>query len=404
MHRRLGTWSIGLLAASLGLAGFVGGVAQADPGYAVTPVVIGLSNPRGVAVDEAGNLFVAQAGAYQGEPQATPPILAGDTMTGSVSKFNSAGNPIWTRAFQSMFDTEHGPEVLGPGGVSLAGNNVLMIMNESQAATGLDQMGNLYKLDGDTGTPTAVSDVGNQMYGWTGANATQPWAPTYGSNVPQFPDSNPYAVLVARVPSRSAGHDDHGRGGSWRTFVADAGANTVSEIMPDGTARIIAYLPNTPVSDAIPTCIAQGPDGNLYVGTLHLADNMIASGSSVVYRINPNRHGNPIAAGSSSVWATGLTTVTACTFDSRGNFWATEMFYQGGTPVQLGPGMPASGDIAKISFRDPTSVTHYGWHTESSTDFPVPGGIAAADGSLYVSVGSDLPFPGGKVVKVTFGS
>lgn len=420
MRHRASVLTIGLASASLGLATLAGGAAQASPSgsFSVTPVVTGLNNPRGVAVDRAGDLYVAQAGQYLG----TASKLEGSSNTGSVSKY-SHGRLEWSTFFTSLYDTTHGPEVLGPAGLSTVGNNcgestddehgkrrarasgcdVMMIMSESQAGNpGVSQLGNLYRLNGATGAPHVVSNVGDQMWDWTGDHANL--VPAYPDGSAQFPDSNPYAVLV--TGSTSGGHDEwHSQhAGRARTFVADAGANTVSEIMPNGTARVIAFLPNAKFSDAIPTCITQGPDGALYVGTLALADNTIASGASAVYRINPNYHGSPTAPGSSKVWATGLTDVTGCTFDRAGNFWATEMFYQGPGPA-LVPPTAAPGDIAKIPFRHPSSVTHYGW-SSTGTAFPVPGGIAAArNGDLYVSIGSDSPVPNsGAVVRVSFGS
>jgi len=47
-----------------------------------------------------------------------------------------------------------------------------------------------------------------------------------------------------------------------------------------------------PVSDSVPTCVAQGPDGFLYVGTLAFGANL-ATGKvqSKIYRINPSTEG-----------------------------------------------------------------------------------------------------------------
>src|SRR5262249_18715681 len=148
------------------------------------------------------------------------------------------------------------------------------------------------------------SDIGNQEYTWAGQHASL-WE--------EFPDANPNAVLVVK-------------GGHHRTFVVDAGANTVGEVMPDGQIRVIAYIPNDPVRDSTPTCITQGPDGALYVGTLDLVANLFVfgPGQSHVYRIDPNTHEDFLTA--AHVWASGLTTVFGCAFDRNGNFWATEMF------------------------------------------------------------------------------
>ena len=171
--------------------------------------------------------------------------------------------------------------------------------------------------------------------------------------------------------------------------MADAGANTISEIDSNGIAHVIAFIPNDGVRDATPTCIAQGPDGALYVGTLNLFKNGFGPpipgtgpGNSDVWRINPDTSEDYLHA--AHLWTTGLTTVTSCTFDRHGNFWATEMF---------------ANDVVRIPFSHPTSISHFG----SATDTPLPGGIAVAPhGGIYVAINSLTFVPGtGAVVKLT---
>jgi hypothetical protein len=257
------------------------------------------------------------------------------------------------------------------------GCQVLAIISESKSGvnattSGLNipQIGHLYRLDGVTGAPTDKSDVGDQQYAWAGSHASL-WT--------EFPDSNPYGVLVTKDPTTDA----------IRTYVVDAGSNTLSEVMPGGTNRIIAFIPNDPVRDSTPTCVAQGPDGALYVGTLDLVANLFVfgPGQSHVYRVDPNTSESYLTA--AHVWASGLTTVTSCTFDRAGNFWGTEMF-------QPNAGPP--GDLVRIPFANPAAVQHIG-----GGSLPVPGGIAQGpDGSMYVTVGSAATAPGsGAVVKVS---
>lgn len=367
-------------------------VVTAVPGSAslgITLVMGGLNAPRGVAFDGQGSLYVAESGMAGAGP-------AGLTSTGRVGKYAwGSTTPAWQDTFESLYvtiDPGSPPDVLGPAGISATGNGcmkhsngqrngcqVMMIMSEShdgiaEETGGLvstQQMGHLYRLDGASGATTDRGDVGDQMFAWTGDH--QSLFPS------DFPDSNPYGVLVTKDL------------GGIRTFVADAGSNTILEVGKDGSTRVIAYIPNEtapPFRDATPTCIAEGPDHMLYVATLNFVANLFVygSGKSEVWRVDPNAS-YPTAP---QLWATGLTTATACTFDDAGNFWAAEMFY----PNASGP----PGDVVRIPFGDPSQLDHIG-----GGQLPLTGGVAQGpDGAMYVSINSASPVPGsGAVMRVT---
>ena len=384
----------GIAVAALALVGGLQPVAVAGAAHhhgtsvKVTPWLTGLNAPRGVAFDRAGGFYVAESGT-------AGPGEAGFTQTGRVSKYRlGSTTPVWQTGTSSVYATEdptQPPDVLGPEGVSASGQSckrhhdrhhesrhgrhhkgckVLVIMSESHQGTmTAGQTGELLSFNAKTGSFRSVSNVGDQMYQWTKDRV---------SLFPDdFPDSNPYAVLVTK-----------GRHGHSRTFVADAGANTISEVRHDGTLRVISYIPNETsgaLRDSTPTCIAEGPDRMLYVGTLDLLSNFGGGGASHVYRVDPNAN-YPTEP---TVWASGLTTVSACTFDHHGNLWLTEMFGPTGTPP--------FGDIARIPFRHPERVDHLG-----GGKVDLPGGIAQGpDGAMYVSTFSAAPGPAGQVVRVS---
>lgn len=393
---------LGVLGANM--VGVPTSVAEGGRSPKITTFISGLNAPRGLAVDGQGSLYVAESGSAGSEP-------VGLADTGKVSKYRrGSSTAAWSTGFQTLYaseDPSQPPDVLGPEGISALGRGctkhrrhdesdegddgrrggcqIRMIMSESHdgiaAMSGgtLDatQAGLLYRLNGATGAATVVSDVGDQMYKFTGDNKQ-----LFPSD---FPDSNPYGVLITR----------DGETHKVRTFVADAGANTINEVMADGTLRVISYIPNEaapPFRDSTPTCIAEGPDGMLYVATLNFVANLFVSashsGQSNVWRVDPNAN----FPSEPTLWATGLTTATACTFDRHDNFWATEMFQ----PNAAGP----PGDVVRIPFHHPDRLDRIG-----GGELPLPGGIAqGSDGSMYVSVNSANPeLNSGAVMKIRLG-
>lgn len=358
------------------------------PRVRITTVLSGLAAPRGITFDDRGAMYVAESGTAGSGP-------VGINQTGAVSKYRLGhDHPVWSVPFSTVWAAEEPgqpPDMLGPEGLSAtcerrhhhrSSCTVSLIMSlsepgvqaESGGAVTDPQAGHLFRLDARTGAATDKADVGTQQYTWTGDHkALFP---------DDFPDSNPFGVLITRDK-----HSHH-----TRTFVADAGANTISEVMRDGTTRVIAYIPNEtepPLRDSTPTCIARGPDGYLYVGTLDLVANAIdpaTDNRSHVYRVDPNADFPTVP----TVWASGLSTITSCTFDRSGNFWATEMFKGGmaATPP---------GDVVRIPWNHPTRQQHLGFGS-----IPLPGGIAQGpDGAMYVTTGSAAPGNAGGVVRIS---
>jgi sugar lactone lactonase YvrE len=161
-------------------------------------------------------------------------------------------------------------------------------------------------------------------------------------------------------------------------FPADA------ELLPAGVLG--NANPITVMAKAVPTSVAIGPDGALYVGLLRGVPS--DPGAADIYRVAPGHR--PM------IWARGLTSVTAIAFDRHGRLLASE-FNTGG--LLSPPTVP--GALMRISDNGRTVTT-----------LPVPGlyqptGVAvSADGAVYVSDFGDSntissPSQPGEVVKIT---
>jgi hypothetical protein len=369
----------------------------------LTVMARGLNNPRGLVFAENGALYVAEAGLGAGDGHGG--FAVGIGFSGSITEIRAVNSlrPVSRRivtGLVSVGDTEGGfPEALGPSGLSAHRSGGIYVTigesvfgeasaNPNLPAAALNQFGHLVKVT-PSGRWKSVSDVGDFDYLWTGANQDQPWAPSG-----QFPDANPYGVLAI----------------AGRQFVADAGANTVNEILADGSVRVIAFVPNptlplpngalVPVSDSVPTCVAQGPDGYLYVGTLAYFANLARFSSSAppnwstlppqskIYRVDPNA--TQAFLTESDVWASGFNPIVACGF-SGGALYVTEYITQ-----QSGY---ATGDVVRVQITSggPGSRTTLGENALHQ-----PNGLAFdSDGNVYVSNFS-VSSGGGQVVRVNF--
>ena len=322
-------------------------------------VVDGLHSPRGLAFGPGDILYVAEAG--------------DESHSGSIIQ---VVNPMSQNAKAStIVDTlstvgDEG-EFLGASGISVLGrgtnSGLYAIMGLSPEITGNNAFGNLFRVDSH-GTVQNITNVGSYDFQWT-ADHSGLWE--------EFPDTNPYGVLA--VP----GH----------IYVADAGANTLDEVLADGSVRVLAYFPNEIIRDAIPTCVAQGPDNALYVGTLALVDTFVFGPSAKVYRVDPSQANlsDPTAT-PMTLWTAGLWPINGCTFGSDGTFYASQLFTNPNINDDFDHPM---GDVVKIPFADPSSHTFL---TGGGLSFT--GGVAVApNGSVFVSDGTAF-VPSGRVVRL----
>jgi glucose/arabinose dehydrogenase len=322
-----------------------------------TVVADGLQNPRGLAFGPGGRLYVAQAGS------------GGATATGKITeiRYPWLANPAVHDVVTGLISVGKESTAVSVAGLSAIGNGTLYAaMEVSNAATGFpSRLGHLLKVS-QGGQIRDVSNVGDFDYAWTIVH--HDLAPR------DFPDSNPYGVLAL----------------SDQLYVANAASNTLDLVHPDGTEEILAYFPNNAIADATPTCIAQGPDGALYIGTLALVDSIVSGPSAIVYRVDPSQadpNNMGTVLGLATPWATGLWPINGCAFGPDGSFYASQLITSSNF---------SGGDVVKIPFDTPSVHTSL---TSSTLAFPA--GVAVGpDGNVYVSNGGAF-VPQGQVVRLT---
>ena len=362
----------GAVAAGVAIPAVAAGAATASGKPTVSVVRSGLNNPRHLTLTGEG-LWVAQAGA--GGPVrksncVTGPSTggAGNTsycvgQTGAVSLIRH-GHIAASVSLPSVIQTDSS-EVAGPAAVTFSHGQAAVIMQDvlvnSKGVNALPKpAGKLF------GQLLIRSRWGVKTVDLAAYAAAHPQSAASLGTVPgETPyDSDPYDVV--------AYHGGY--------LVADAAANSLLQVSSSGKIHLLARFPAvsetapagvlgpnpvTVKAQSVPTSIAVGPDGAIYVGLLRGVPS--DPGTAYIYRVVPGHQ--------PAIWAKGLTAVTSIAFDCRGRLLATE-YSTGG--LLSPPTTP--GALARIS---------HGGNTV--TALPVSGlfqptGVAAAsDGTVYVS-------------------
>jgi hypothetical protein len=396
MMRRKATVAAAVLAASLAGTAVIPAVAKATPaGVRVTVVEDGLNVPRHLVLTRSG-LVVTEAGTVSpvGTSNcATGPATEGagtsqfcSSPTGTIVTISRHGrvSPVLTGLPSVTEETIQ--EVTGPSAIAYG---------HGQEAVTIDDF--LVNKDGGNsllpkpfasafGTLRLISHARTRVVDLAAFAATHPQSADSLGTVPGETayDSDPYDVIAYRC--------------GW--VVADAGANDLLYVSAAGRVSMLARFPAvaelvpagvfgnpapiTVDAQAVPTSVAIGPDGALYVGLLRGVPS--DPGTSDIYRVVPGHQ--------PEIWARGLTSVTDIAFDRQGRLLATE-FNTGG--LLSPPTVP--GALVRISDNGQTVTT-----------LPAPGlyqpaGVAvSADGTVYVSNFGDsttASSQAGQIVKIS---
>jgi glucose/arabinose dehydrogenase len=312
---RYGTLVLAVLAA-LALSGSASAVT-------VTPVMTGLDNPRGLDFGADGGLYVAEGG--RGGPGPPFRVVRGITQgygaTGAISRLVNGVQSKWLTGFPSMAPPSGAEAEGGPQDITFAGNQPFRGPGDAYITMGLgglpaaraalgaagEMMGKLWKF-GFFGGLQEVADIA----------AYEGEVNPDGAQL----DSNPYGVTV--LPRGVA--------------VVDAGGNAVLRVPGRNISTLATFGPRAnptpigpPLVDAVPTAVARGPDGALYVS--ELTGVPFLTGFARIYRIDPD--------GTTAVYATGLTTVVDLAFASNGRLYALQH-------ASCGPFFACPGSIVRV--------------------------------------------------------
>ncbi len=289
------------------------GVAEPFPmGPEMTVVAEGLENPRGLYVDDNGDLYVAQSG-IGGETCQDAPGTEGDDAveicfgnTSTVELINDDGQLSAITGISSLRDIRG--DFIGAQDV-VVGPDGLIYATVGLGADPADR-GEYPVEGGDLGWIVSASAGSSPLLAIDVAAYETAFNPDDGAL-----DSNPYSLV------------SDGEGG-W--VVSDAGMNALLHVDEEGNIttlavfapRLIAAPPEAGLPDgaeipmqSVPTGVVQGPDGAFYVG--ELTGFPFVPGMARVWRVT--------ADGEASVYAEGFTNIVDLAFDSEGNLFVLEL-------------------------------------------------------------------------------
>ncbi|GAA2128197.1 ScyD/ScyE family protein [Streptomyces synnematoformans] len=352
----------------------------------VEVVAEGLYSPRSLAWGPRGRLLVSETG----KPPLTAPSECNMEseeivvemkcfgFTGSVADISS-GKP--RRIVENLPSALNLQDMIGPNGLAYSKGRLYTLQAGAPQAIPDDEWlsdGLRNKIKPVAGTlmdvtnpyrPRVVARPGEASYDYIKENPD----PT-----PDFDVANPYSLIPRK------------RGGF---YYVDAAANVLGKIDRWGRTEILTgFPPSEAGSDAVPTCVAEGRDRAVYVGTLTGHGNTGEEGAKAakVYRYEP-------WSGDLEVWQEGFSAITGCGFGKKGDFYVTQATSSGFLPSPDDEG----GSVIQIA-RDGTRTEL----AKGELFFP-HGFLAGRDGSIYVTnkclwwpPGTTGDWDGGEVIKI----
>lgn len=348
------------------------------PSARAETIADGLNNPRGLDIAADGAVYVTEAGTA-GDECVTVTIDEDEFErclgeTGAITRIADGEQEQVVTGLPSVtFESE----IVGPQDVAIGGDGALHAIvglggppdDRDEFTDAGDLLGHLISANA-AGIVASATDIA--VYEATANPAGGPI------------DTNPYSLVLL---------DDGGH------VVSDAGMNALLHVAADGTISTLAVFPDKMADappflelpegtqipmEAVPTGVAQGPDGAFYVG--ELTGFPFEVGAASVWRVeDTNGDGDALDEGEATVYASGFTNIIDVAFDGAGNLYVLEMAHNG--MLNINPDDPST--LAGALYR----VGEDGARTEILSGLLVlPTGLAiGADGAIYVSNFGTIP-------------
>ena len=336
------------------------------PSANVTIFAEGLDNPRGLEFGPGGTLYVAEGGqggttSTEGEcEQVVPPVgpyTGGDNAR--ISTLDADGQR--TSLVEGLPSTQTaatlGSLVSGVADIAFVDDTLYYLLASGGCSHGnSDAPNGIYRVNED-GTTELVGDLSAFVM----AN------PTAFQNPADFePDESAYGL--------EAFND--------QLYVTESNHGALDAVDPaTGTPSRVLDLSATE-GHLVPTAMAVGPDGNLYLS--NLMPFPVMAGASTVYTVTRE--------GELDVYAKGVTAVLGLAFDAAGQLYVLET--SGPGAGMEAPIVPGAGRVVRVTDEGDLEVV--------ATGLVFPTGMAfGADGTLYVSnFGFGFPPGAGQIVAV----
>lgn len=363
-------------------------VAQGPPrpsGPSVELLATGLDAPRGLAVAGDGTVYVAESGTA-GDDCSTNIPGRGRVCFGRSGAVSRIRDGKLERIIEGLPSISAGPDVGGPSDVALVDDESFYVIN------------NLAGRPSDRdGMPAGVGDVAGWLLRASTDGSYERVADIAEFEATDNPDAQDSGGEIFANPNSVAVTWDG-------VAVVDAGGNSLLHVNHRGEISALAVIPPLTVEfardggqspadegassmvpvQAVPTAVAVGRDGDLYVG--QLVGGPYSVGMASIWRVVPGQEPER--------YASGFSNIMDIAFAPDGTLYVAELSTESLAPVFEGDTTPIGAILA---------VPPNGGEPElviSDSRIVAPGGIAVGtDGALYVSTGTLAP-GGGSVVRI----